>query len=130
MIAIIAVLCSLSAPANCHVEQQDQRRTREGLQLPSVRGHRPTDRRRLTRLWKRLPAQARPVITRANNSKLPTTATAREQLEPNQPSNCVSNGQDSPSCLWHSRQHQEEAKFCCLPGVAFQSRTRLAGVSH
>jgi len=130
MIAIIAVLCSLSSPANCHVEQQDHRRTREGLQPASARGHRLTDRRRLTRLWKRLPAQARPVITRANNSKLPTTTTALDQPEPNQPSKCISNGQDSPSCLWHSKQHQEEARFCCLLGVTFQSLTRLTGISH
>jgi len=78
----------------------------------------------------RLPAQARPVMTRANNSKLPTTTTALDQPEPNQPSKCISNGQDSPSCLWHSKQHQEEARFCCLLGVTFQSLTRLTGISH
>jgi hypothetical protein len=60
-------------------ERQDHKRTREGLQPASARGRRLTDRRRLTRLWKRLPAQARPVITRANNSKLPTTTTALDQ---------------------------------------------------
>ena len=38
-----------------------ERRPGEGLQPASARGHRLTDRRRLTRLWKRLPAQARPV---------------------------------------------------------------------
>ena len=107
-------------------ERQDHGRTREGLQPASAL----TDRRRLTRLWKRLPAQARPVITRANNSKLPTTTTALDQPEPNQPSKCISNGQDSPSCLWHSKQHQEEARFCCLLGVTFQSLTRLTGISH
>ena len=53
-------------------------------------------------------------MTRANNSKLPTTTTALDQPELNQPSKCISNGQDSPSCLWHSKQHQEEARFCCL----------------
>ena len=42
-------------------ERQDHKRTREGLQPASARGRRLTDRRRLTRLWKRLPAQARPV---------------------------------------------------------------------
>jgi hypothetical protein len=47
-----------------------------------------------------------------------------------QPSKCISNGQDSPSCLWHSKQHQEEARFCCLLGVTFQSLTRLTGISH
>lgn len=67
-------------------ERQDHKRTREGLQPASARGRRLTDRRRLTRLWKRLPAQARPVITRANNSKLPTTTTALDH-EPNQASN-------------------------------------------
>ena len=111
-------------------ERQDHKRTREGLQPASARGRRLTDRRRLTRLWKRLPAQARPVITRANNSKLPTTTTALDQPEPNQPSKCISNGQHSPSCLWHSEQHQEEARFCCLLGVTFQSLTRLTGISH
>jgi hypothetical protein len=50
MIAIIAVLCSLSSPVNCYVEKLDNRRTREGLQPVSARGHRLTDRRRLTRL--------------------------------------------------------------------------------
>jgi hypothetical protein len=80
-------------------ERQDHRRVREGLQPASGRGHRLIDRRRLTRLWKRLPAQARPVIICANNSKLPTTTTALDQPEPNQPSKCVSNEQDSPSCL-------------------------------
>jgi hypothetical protein len=130
MIEIIAVLCNLSSPANCHVEQQDQRRTREGLQPVSARGHCLTDRRRLTRLWKRLPAQARPVITRANNSKLPTTATALDQPEPNQPSKCISNGQDSPSCLWHSKQHQEEARFRCPARCHVQSLTRLTVISH
>jgi len=72
MIAVIAVL----------PERQDHRRAGEGLQPASVRGHRLTDRRRLTRLRKRLPAQARPVITRANNSKLARTTTALDQ--PNQ----------------------------------------------
>ena len=38
------------------------------------------------------------------------------------PSKCRSNGQDSPSCLWHSKQREKEAGFCCLLGVAFQSR--------
>jgi hypothetical protein len=102
----------------------------KGLQPASARGRRLTDRRRLTRLWKWLPAQARPVITRTNNSKLPTTTTALDQPEPNQPSKCISNGQDSPSCLWHSKQHQAEARFCCLLGVTFQSLTRLTGISH
>jgi Bacterial archaeo-eukaryotic release factor family 12 len=102
----------------------------KGLQPESARGRRLTDRRRLTRPWKRLPAQARPVITRTNNSKLPTTTTALDQPEPNQPSKCISNGQDSPSCLWHSKQHQEEARFCCLLGVTFQSLTRLTSISH
>ena len=37
-------------------ERQDHRRVREGLQPASARGHRLTDRRRLTRLWKRLVA--------------------------------------------------------------------------
>ena len=55
----------------------------KGLQPASARGHRLTYRQRLTRLWKRLPAQARPVITRANNSKLLTTTTALDQPEPN-----------------------------------------------
>jgi hypothetical protein len=108
-------------------ERQDHRRTREGL---PARGRRLTDRRRLTCLWKRLPAQARPVITRANNSKLPTTTTALDQPEPNQASKCISNGQDRPSCFWHSKQHQEEARFCCLLRVTFQSLTRLTGISH
>src|SRR6516225_4052567 len=120
MIAVIAVL----------PERQDHRRAGEGLQPASVRGHRLTDRRRLTRLWKRLPAQTRPVITRANNSKLPTTTTALDQPEPNQASKCISNGHDRPSCFWHSKQHQEEARFCCLLGVTFQSLTRLTGISH
>ena len=62
-------------------ERQDHKRTREGLQPASARGRRLTDRRRLTRLWKRLPAQARPVITRANNSKLPTTTTNLNQIK-------------------------------------------------
>ena len=118
MIAIIAVLCSLSSPANCHVEQQDQRRTREGLQPPSVRGHRPTDRRSLTRLWKRLPAQARPVITRANNSKLPTTATALDQPEPNQPSKCISNGQivKAASGILSSTKRKQGSAACSVSG--------------
>jgi hypothetical protein len=47
-----------------------------------------------------------------------------------QPLKCISNGQDSPGCLWHSKQHQEEARFCCLLGVTFQSLTRLTGISH
>ena len=111
-------------------ERQDHRRTREGLQPVSARGRRLTDRRRLTRLWKRLPAQARPAITRANNSKLPTTTNALDQPEPNQASKCISNGHDRPSCFWHSKQHQEQARFCCLLGVTFQSLTRLTGISH
>ena len=111
-------------------ERQDHKRTREGLQPASARGRRLTDRRRLTRLWKRLPAQARPVITRANNSKLATTTTALDQPEPNQASKCISNGQDRPSWFWHSKQYQEEARFCCLLGVTFQSLTRLTGISH
>src|ERR1700742_3675104 len=97
-------------------------RTRDGLQPASARGHCVTDRRRLKRLWKRLPAQVRPVIIRANNSKLPTTATAPDQDEPDRPCRCIGNGQDSPSCFWHSRQRQKEAGFCCLLGVAFQFR--------
>jgi hypothetical protein len=44
--------------------------------VKTFEGARLTDRRRLTRLRKRPPAQACPVITRANNSKLPTTTTA------------------------------------------------------
>ena len=95
-------------------ERQDHGRVSEGLQPASARGHRLIDRRRLTRLWKRLPAQACPVITRANNSKLPTTTTALDQPEQNQPSKCISNGQDSQSCLWHSKQHQEEAAPCSV----------------
>jgi len=43
----------------------------------SARRHRLTGRRRLTRLWKRLPAQARPVITCADNPKLPTNYCSR-----------------------------------------------------
>ena len=43
-------------------ERQDHRRVREGLQPASARGHRLIDRGRVTRLWKWLPAQARPVI--------------------------------------------------------------------
>jgi len=79
-------LVVVSAPARAlppRPERQDHRRAREGLQPASARGHRLTDRRRLARLWKRLPAQARPVISRANNSKLLTTTTALDQPEPN-----------------------------------------------
>ena len=57
-------------------ERQNHRRPGEGLQPACARGHRLTDRRPLTRLRKWLPAQARLVITRANNSKLPATTTA------------------------------------------------------
>jgi hypothetical protein len=49
---------------------------REQREPAFARRHRLTDRRRLTLLRKRLPAQACPVIARANNSKLPTTTTA------------------------------------------------------
>ena len=65
-------------------ERQDHRRAVEGLQPASAPGHLLTDRRRLTHLWKRLPAQGRPVITRANNSNLLTTTTALDQPEPNE----------------------------------------------
>jgi hypothetical protein len=46
-------------------ESQAHRRAREALQPASARGHRLTDRRHLMRLWKRLPALARPTTTTA-----------------------------------------------------------------
>jgi len=121
MIAIIAALCCSSSPANCHVEQP----TISGpIRSRLLSGHCLTDRRRLTYRRIRLLAQVCPVITRANNSKLPTTTTARDQPEPNQPFKCISNGRR------HSKQHHEAARFCCLLGVTFQSLTRLTGISH
>jgi hypothetical protein len=61
-----------------HADQRDNRQSLHSLDRDPAGGR----RRRLTRLWKQLPAQTRPVITRANNSKLPTTTTALDQ--PNQ----------------------------------------------
>jgi hypothetical protein len=104
-------------------EATSHRRIREGLQPPAARGHRFTDCRCLTRLRKRLPAQARPVITRANNSKLPTTATARDQSEPNQPYKCISNGQDRPAASGILSSIKRKQSSAACPEV---SRSNLA----
>src|SRR5262249_22661380 len=71
------------------------------LNLQSARRHRLTDRRCLTRLWKRLSAQARPVITRANNSKLPKTTTALDQ--PEQINRLNASAKDKISAMWSYR---------------------------
>jgi hypothetical protein len=129
MIAIIAVLCSLSSPANCHVEQ-DHGRTREGLQPASARGHRLTDRRRLTRLWKRLPAQARPVIpariTQSYRRRL-LLSTNLNQINRRNASAMHKIVQVASGILSSIKRKQG---FCCLRGVTFQSLTRLTGISH
>jgi hypothetical protein len=84
-------------------ERQDHRRVREGLQPASARGHRLIDRRHLTRLRKRLPAQARPVIICSNSSKLPATTTALDQPEPSFPGSLTTARTNGRPDKWKSQ---------------------------
>jgi hypothetical protein len=118
MIAVIAV----------RPERQDHRRAGEELQ-PSARGRRLTDRRRLTRLRKRLTAQACPVMIRAITQSYRRRLLLSANL--NQVSRINASAMDKiVQAASHSKQHQEEARFCFLLGVTFHSLTRLTGISH
>ena len=68
-----------------------------------------------------------PVITRANNSKLPTTTTALDQSEPSQTFKCISDKQNSPSWLGHSKQQALESDDVAVKAALFDEVDLLHG---